>query len=135
MTHSNVIGLAGKYKFIDSSPLLSYIGPKTVTLSSFIYRLFTGNNTLRGTNFAIRKSIFNKVGKFRKEASPLDDVDYGFRASKFGQIDYLPSLWVYTQDRRIRGRLMKFVWEFTTSFITVFFLKKPGGDNMYIPIR
>lgn len=133
--HPQFIGIAGGYTFTESTPFLRVIGPKTVTFSSFLYRWFTGNNTLRATNFAIRKATLQRVKGFNPRAVPFDDLDLGFRAGKLGPIHHDPHLRVATSDRRVRGRLLVFCKEFCLSFTKIFILKQRGHDNLYAVVR
>ena len=134
-THPKIAGLAGNYTFIKSTPFLTLIGPVTVDLSSPLYKLFTGNHVFRAANFAIRTSVFRTIKGFNKDAVPYDDVELGMRAGKHGAIHYKRNFTVATSDRRFRGRLHKFAWEFLTSYPRIFLFKQKGHDDLYDVVR
>ena len=106
-SHPEIIGLAGTSFFYNSSDYQKYLLKLLIISSSLMYRFFSGNNTLRGQNSAFQKSILKKTGSFNPDYTPFDDLEFGFRAGKFGLIDYLPDLIVKTSDRRIKKRLFK----------------------------
>lgn len=133
--HPKTIACAGSFKYIDQQPFMNAIGRLSINASSRMYKLLYGTNTLRGTNFAVRKSYLQEIGGFSQFAVPFDDLEAGNRLGKLGHIAYLPDIFVYTSSRRIKGRMLKFVWEFIHSYFTIFIMKKQGDDNFYQPIR
>jgi hypothetical protein len=81
------------------------------------------------------ESIFKKIGGFNNKAVPFDDVELGMRAGRYGPIHYLSDFYVRTNDRRFRGRLLNYFWEFFTSYIRIFLFKQKGNDDYYELIR
>ena len=133
--HSDVIGLTGTYTFYNSTPILNLLAKLILNFNEFFYSLFFRSNSFRGTNMIIRKEILKKVGGFNHNSAPCDDVDLGLRARKFGKIKFLPGLNIETSDRRIRGRFLKFIWEFISTYSRVFIFRKRGFDTSYEIIR
>lgn len=133
--HPKVVGVSGSYRYSNSTPFSSRIVSWMLDGTSFIYKLFSGNHTFRGTNFAVKTDILKKAGGFLQQSAPFDDVECGVRVGHYGSIHYLRHLLVYTSNRRIRGRLFKFIWEFIWSYCNIFFFKRRGDDRWYAPIR
>ena len=133
--HPEVVGISGSYRYINSASFSSHIVSWMLDGTSFVYKLFSGNYSFRGTNFAVRKDVLKKAGGFLQQSAPFDDVECGVRVGHYGSIHYLRYLLVYTSDRRIRGRLFKFILEFIWSYSNIFFLRRHGHDHWYEPIR
>ncbi len=133
--HPEVVGVSGSYRYIHSAPYVSPVVSWMLDGTSALYKFCSGNHTFRGTNFAVRKEVLSNAGGFLQQAAPFDDVECGRRVGRYGSIHYLRHLMVYTSDRRIRGRLFKYVWEFVWSYSNIFLFKRHGNDHWYEPIR
>ncbi|OGG15840.1 hypothetical protein A3D78_02945 [Candidatus Gottesmanbacteria bacterium RIFCSPHIGHO2_02_FULL_39_14] len=130
-----VIGVTGIYSFYNSTFFLNLWACLNLHFTVYLYRLVFGNHSLRGTNFAVRKDVLSALSGFNQKTAPCDDVDLGLRMRKLGPIHFLPEMKIKTSDRRIRGRILKFLIEFFTTYFRVFILKRRGFDKSFAIIR
>ncbi len=133
--HLSAIGVTGGIRFAQQDKLVNRLAPVVIRIGNILLKIFLGNMTFRGTSFAIPKTVQRNVRAFSPRAAPFDDVEFGFRAGKVGQIYFHADLTVTTDDRRIRGRTLAYVWEYVTSYTNLFLLKKPGQDSWFASIR
>jgi glycosyltransferase involved in cell wall biosynthesis len=133
--HPKVVAISGIYTFHSSTPLLNFLAPIVHGLGLSIYYLLYGSFSLRGSNFAIRKSAYDAVGGFPENYFELYDVELGRRVAKIGLIHYVPAMEIKTSDRRFRGRILRFIFELITSFVRNILLKRPLQSQTYEDIR
>jgi glycosyltransferase involved in cell wall biosynthesis len=133
--HPEAAGVTGGLRFAKQDSLSTIVGPYSIRLGNAFYRLTLRNLTFRGTSFALPKQIADKAGTFSSHATPLDDLEYGFRAGKFGPIYFREELSITTGDRRFRGRLIPYIGEYLNSYIRLFVLRQSGRDAWYRDIR
>ncbi len=55
-----------------------------------------------GSNLAIRRDVFEKIGGFNTEYITCEDLDLGKRASQHGKLHYHARLKHYVSARRVR---------------------------------
>ncbi|MGC8586780.1 MAG: glycosyltransferase [Candidatus Micrarchaeia archaeon] len=110
------------------------LGYKVVSVLFVRLSIIFGRPSLVGSNFAIRKDIFEKAGGFNEKFMTYEDWDLSHRIKKFGKISYLSDAVVYTSARRIHewGITGFFVFHFG-NMIRYNILKKPKEE--YKPIR
>jgi len=90
--------------------------------------------SLVGSNFAIRKDVFDKVGGFNERFMTYEDWDLSHRIKKFGRVVYLNDAVVYTSARRIHEWGIKGFFIFHVGNIVRYnVFKKPKEE--YKPIR
>jgi len=70
--------------------------PFAMNLYKFLYRHYW----LTGSNFGIRKSIYEKSGGFTR-GEGLEDIDLSIKVAKLGEIAYRP-IWGWTSGRRFK---------------------------------
>lgn len=87
-----------------------------------------------GSNMAIRRDIFNKIGGFEINKISGEDTSLIRSASKYGKYKYNSKAKVYVSIRRIKkmGRKKYLFFHIKNHFNTYFF-NKPSTD--YAPIR
>lgn len=125
LSQPSLVALVGTYQFKHTTKLLKLLNLLAFPTVDLVHKLLTGNFAFRGTNFAIKKSVFNQVGGFNPQYRSLEDVELASRVSKVGEIGYLPKLKVKTTDRRFRHRLNHYLEYFIPTYISVAILKKP----------
>jgi hypothetical protein len=97
-------------------------------LAQWVYYLLYATFSLWGSNFAIRRSAYEAVGGFSDNYFELYDVE-------LGQIHHVLEMEIKTSDRRFRGRLLRFIFEFIPSFVRNILLKRPISSQTYEDIR
>jgi glycosyltransferase involved in cell wall biosynthesis len=133
--HPDVVAVSGTYTFHSSTPFYNLLAPIVHGLAQLIYYLLYGTFSLRGSNFAIRKSAYDAVGGFPDNYFELYDVELGQRVARIGLIHHVPAMEIQTSDRRFRGRILRFIFEFVPSFIRNILLKRPFQSQTYEDIR
>jgi glycosyltransferase involved in cell wall biosynthesis len=133
--HPDVVAISGTYTFHSSTPLYNFMGPRLHRIANKIYELIYGAVSLRCSNSAIRRSVYQEVGGFSDRYFELYDVELGQRVAKLGAIHHVPAMQIQTSDRRIRGRILRFILEFIPSFYRNIVLKRPPPSQTYEDIR
>jgi glycosyltransferase involved in cell wall biosynthesis len=133
--HPQVVAISGAYAFHSSTPFYRFSAFVMQPLSRWIYYLLFGSISLRGSNFAIRTSAYRAVGGFAENYLELYDVELGRRVARLGPIHHVPGMKIQTSDRRIRGRLFRFLLEFFPSFVRNILLQRPLPSQTYEDIR
>lgn len=130
-----IVGLVSNYSFFDSNWLYQLLLSAWHPTAIWGYRLIYGNHSTRGTNMAIRKDIFTKIGGFKIEAVEMHDVEIGLRMAKLGPIKFVPEMKIQTSDRRIRGRLWDYFREAIPSTWAVLVKGQALNKQLYRDIR
>jgi glycosyltransferase involved in cell wall biosynthesis len=133
--HPEVVAISGIYTFHSSTPVLNLLAPIVHRLGQWVYYLLYGSYSLRGSNFAIRRSAYDAVGGFPENYFELYDVELGRRVAKIGLVHHVPEMEIKTSDRRFRGRMLRFIFEFIPSFVRNILLKRPLRSQTYEDIR
>lgn len=107
--HKKVVAVTGNLGYDFSRPFLKFLwvaGVVFMRLGSFF-----GNGRLTGSNLAIRRDAFRRVGGFPDV--PSEDVAITSALRKFGQTKYFPSAKAFTSPRRFdrdsKGILMYYL--------------------------
>lgn len=130
-----VIAVSSDYDFHSSTWLYQTLAAVVHPITRFIYWIMYRSTSFRGTNFAITKTGYQKIGGFSRRYFELYDVELGIRASKIGTIHHLSNMRVQTSDRRIRGRILPFLSEFFPSFIMNIIVNRPINKQLYKDVR
>jgi hypothetical protein len=89
----------------------------------------------RGEFFAVRKSIFMKVGGFDERLPCLEDHDLALRISKLGKFTFISELSVRESMRRIRKLgLINVVRTWVANYVAYVLLKRTISET-WIPVR
>lgn len=134
-THDDTDAFVGRYVYHKSTPFLTHVSTWLMPVADTAFRLIHGHYAFRASNFAIRASALQKVGGFNLRAKEFDDVELSMRVAKCGKIKYLPPLIIRTGDRRVRGRLLRYVKEVGTNYIRTCILKQAVSDKVFADIR
>lgn len=134
-THPEAVAVTGIYTFINSTWYYQLAVRTLLPLSVWIFWLFRRHHSLRATNFAIRASALNEIGGFNTITKELDDAELSMRVKDVGKIIFTTEMNIFTEDRRIRGRLLSFIKEFVSSVWVVVIRKKPMDDAVYEDVR
>jgi Glycosyltransferases, probably involved in cell wall biogenesis len=133
--HPDVVAVSGTYTFHSTTRFYNFIALVMQPLSLWMYNLLFSSISLRGSNFAIRASAYQAVGGFPENYFELYDVELGRRVAHLGPIHHVPDMKIQTSDRRIRGRLLRFLLEFIPSFVRNILLQRPLRSQTYEDIR
>lgn len=136
MLHDNLATLSGPYVYHDvpiwQQWVVRYLWWGLLAMPFYAYAGYM----LVGGNFAIRKSVLEKMGGFDTSIEFYgEDTDIARRASKFGKAKFKPSLVMYTSGRRFHGQgILKTGALYGANFLSEIFLKRPVTQE-YTDIR
>lgn len=131
----HVIAVSSDYDFHSSTWLYQTLAAVVHPMTRFIYWIMYRSTSFRGTNFAITKTAYQKIGGFSRRHFELYDVELGIRASRIGPIHHLSNMRVHTSDRRVRGRIFSFLAEFFPSFMMNIVVNRPIKKHLYKDVR
>lgn len=133
-THNNVGTVCGIYTFRDTNPIQRIATVLGHVIAHALFYLLYWHHSIRASNFAVRKSVYENAGGFSFAYKELYDVELSFRLSKYGTIAVLPTMMIQTSDRRIRGRVLSYIREFVPALLSVM-LHRPMNAQTYKDIR
>lgn len=133
--HHNVCAISATYTFHSSTRLLRILATLVHPIANALYFLIFRNASIRGSNSAVRKSAYKKIGGFSANQAELYDVDLGKRLRTVGRIHHVSAMRIETSDRRIRGRFWQYITEAVPSIIQVVLLNKSMTQRKYRDIR
>lgn len=121
-----VIAMTGPVRVYDLPLWKTKLVQVGVPFTMLLYRLLYKHYWLTGSNFAIRKDIYEKSGGFA-DVHGLEDIDLSIRVSQLGKIKYKP-FFVWTSGRRFRnaGSGLK---DYLKAYVAYFWQK--NGDTYF----
>jgi glycosyltransferase involved in cell wall biosynthesis len=120
-----IVAATGLIKFYDDNTTELKIINKLIPFFLSLGNLFWLSPVLHGSNFAVLKEYFIKVGGFDVNLKTGEDLDLGVKLSKYGRITFLPSI-VYSSSRRFRKNILKAIAIYTLgNFLSHRLLGKP----------
>lgn len=124
---------------IYSGPLIARILSKIFLVYSGgilwkIRTLVSGTCYLIGSNLAVRKSAFFKIGGFKENLQTLEDGNLSERIKKVGKVNFEPKLLVLTSGRRFNYGLLAGFWHYWTNSLVRTTLKKEKPMKFH-PVR
>ncbi len=129
-----VVVATGPILPIEKTSLFVKVSYAFVSILFVKLSILIGRPSIVGSNFAVRRSVFEKVGGFNPKLLTYEDWELSNRLKRYGKILYLKNAVVYTSARRI------FAWGVSGFFIyhviniiKYHLTKKPRKD--YPPIR
>jgi glycosyltransferase involved in cell wall biosynthesis len=110
------------------------LGYRVVSIALVKSSIVFGRPSVVGSNFAVRRGVFEKVGGFNEKYITYEDWDLSLRLRKMGRIAYLDDALVRTSVRRVKAwGVSGFFIYHTLNVIRYYLFKKPNED--YAPIR
>ncbi|MCX7759119.1 MAG: glycosyltransferase [bacterium] len=107
-----IVAATGLIKFYDDDTYELQMINKLIPVFLGLGNFFWLSPVLHGSNFAVLKKYFDKVGGFNTSLKTGEDLDLGVKLSKHGRIVFLPSI-VYSSSRRFRKNLLKAILIYT----------------------
>ena len=102
---------------------------KFVTVDLIKLSIKAGFPSLVGSNFAVSKKVFDKVGGFNEKFVTSEDWDLAQRVKHYGKIVYLKDALVHTSARSVFAWGLKNYTLYTVDNIMRYYLlKKPNSD-------
>ncbi|MCC7552334.1 glycosyltransferase [Candidatus Micrarchaeota archaeon] len=130
--HKDVVSAGGKIGPLEEDTLIQ-VGSKFWSLAVYA-SLLVRLPLVVGSNLAIKKEVFDKIGGFETNKISGEDTTLIRSASKYGKYKYNPKAKVYVSIRRIKrmGRINYLFFHIKNHFNTYLF-NKPSIN--YEPIR
>jgi len=140
--HPRTVVVSGPYAFQDThlpgrifSHLFSFV---CISLDHYFRKTCRKGGALWGSNFAVRRNAFQKVGGFDTDIPFYgEDYDLSLRLKDIGGADLLPFLFVATSARRVRrlGVITQY-WNWIINYFSVLFHRHPiSSDLENLPSR
>ncbi len=105
------------------------LGYRFVSILFVKLSIMLGRPSIVGSNFAVRRDVFNKVHGFNPALKTYEDWDLSSKLKEQGKIVYLDGALVYTSARRV---MAWGVWGYfafhVDNMFRYHFLKKPKGE-------
>lgn len=120
----NTGAVTGTCKINDCGVITNVLFNLFQPISMRIYSLFFGHYWLSGFSFAIYKDIYEKSGGFNENLNGQEDIDLSFKVSKISKIEFISNLPVIFSGRRFKNGLLKGLFPYVKTFISVFINKK-----------
>lgn len=120
-----IVAATGLIKFYDDDTYELQMINKLIPVFLGLGNFFWLSPVLHGSNFAVLKEAFLKVGGFDTSLKTGEDLNLGVKLSKVGKIVFLPAV-VYSSSRRFRKNLIKAIVIYTfANFLSHRILGKP----------
>ncbi len=132
--NNRIVAATGPIKPLERTSRRLSIGFSFVSVFLIRFSMLIGRPSMVGSNFAVKKEAFDKVGGFDSNLITYEDLVLSNELKKTGKIAYVPSALVYTSARRVLawGIRRYFVYHLG-NMIHYHLFKKPKRD--YAPIR
>ncbi|MDE1870114.1 MAG: glycosyltransferase [Candidatus Micrarchaeota archaeon] len=129
-----IIAATGPIFALEKTDELTKLGYAFVSEIFVKVSIVFGRASIIGSNFAVRKSIFDKVRGFDEHLITYEDYDLSLRIAKYGEIAFLQGASVSASVRRVAawGILKYFTYHFG-NMVRYKFFRKSKDD--YAPIR
>jgi glycosyltransferase involved in cell wall biosynthesis len=130
----DIVAATGPILPLEKTSEMMKLGFEFVSVLFVKSSILIGKPSIIGSNFAIRKSTFDKIGGFDERFVTYEDYDLSLRIRKIGRIGYLNDAVVYTSIRRVKKwGMLNFFCYHTGNILRYNLLKKPL--EKYDPVR
>ncbi len=131
----SVVGVAGKVLALsnkyDEKAYYSLVFNKFLVMSHML-----GKPIFVGSNCAVLKSAFNRIGGFRTDINTGEDHDLGVRLARAGKVIYNPKMIVYTSPRKERKfGIKKMMTRHIRNYVYRHMLDKDNYKSRYVVVR
>jgi peptidoglycan-N-acetylglucosamine deacetylase len=120
----SIAAVTGICRINDCGWLINTIVNLYQIVSTVIYNSIFHHTWLSGFSFAIRKSIYEQSGGFDPELNCHEDTELSHRVKKIGKIKVVREPIILFSGRRFQQGLIKGTWQYLSSWMKVFILKK-----------
>ncbi len=130
----NSVAATGPILPLEKTSRRLRLGFRLVSVLLVRTSILIGRPSIVGSNFAVKKAVFDKVGGFNCSLMTYEDWDLSNRLKKVGKITYASDALAYASARRILawGTLRYFTYHLKNIALYHLF-KKPRRD--YAPVR
>ncbi|MGC8710575.1 MAG: glycosyltransferase [Candidatus Micrarchaeia archaeon] len=130
----NIVAATGPILPLEKTSKKVELGYKFVSILFVKVAILIGKPSVVGSNFAVKRNTFNKIGGFNENFATYEDWDLSNRLKKFGKIVYVNNAIVHTSTRRIKAWGIHGYFNYHVgNMIRYHLFKKPKED--YEPVR
>ncbi len=125
----NIVAATGPILPLEKTGFGVRLGYKFV--SDYLVRLsiLINKDSIIGSNFAVKKSIFDKIGGFDEKFLTYEDLDLSLKLRKYGRIAFVKRAMIYASARRItKWGMSKYFLYHTGNMVRYNLTKKPKSD-------
>ncbi len=119
----DAVAVTGPAKIMDCSPFKNWLLTGLFSVYIRIDMTLKGYTCMNGFNFAVRKSVYEKVGGFDARNDAQEDMELTLRIKNAGRIA-LVKVGPVISGRRFKRGVLRAWWEYTWTFIAKFILKR-----------
>lgn len=91
-----------------------------------------GKPHLTGSNMALRKDYFEKIGGMNTRYKMSSDVELGLRLKKLGKIGFYKNIWVLNSTRRWEKGAAKALFEYMRGYLNTVWLHKAPQEELEV---
>ena len=130
----NAVAATGPILPLEKSSRRINLGFKLVSVFMVRVSILIGRPSIVGSNFAVRKDVFDRLGGFKNSLITYEDWELSHRLKKSGRVLYVPNALAYTSARRVLawGTFHYFAYHLKNAALYNLF-KKARKD--YAPVR
>jgi GT2 family glycosyltransferase len=116
----------GMIEPLEGNPLEKFFLTYSVRIAAPLFN-WLGLDYVYGSNLAMRRSAFDKIGGFNIYLHTAEDTDVIHRIRAQGKIIFVPNALVHYSIRRIQNwGYPKYLWFHTKNFFQTYLFKKPA---------
>jgi len=121
------VAVSGTCRINDCDVITNAVFNWFQPLAMRTYRLFFGHYWLTGSNSAVRLADYEAARGYNPTANDLEDIDFGFRLSRLGNIKFARDIAVLTDGGRFKHGLVPGIVPYISVFVQRFWFKKPAA--------
>lgn len=127
----DLVALTGEIRPDTSSKLLGVFLAQFFNLFVYINFLL-GKPHITGSNIALRKEYFEKIGGMDTRYKMSSDVELGLRLKKLGKVGFYKNIWVLNSTRRWEKGALKAFFEYMRGYFNTVWLQKPPKEELEV---
>ena len=125
----STIAATGPIMPLENADNAVAMGYRVVSVFFVKLSILFGRPSIVGSNFAVRRTAFEKVNGFNPKMITYEDWDLSMRLKKYGRIRFIEDAVVYTSIRRIsKWGILGFVKYFIGNAVRYYLFNEPKKD-------
>jgi glycosyltransferase involved in cell wall biosynthesis len=129
-----IVAATGPLVPLERSGALMQAGFMVVSVAMVKASIMLGRASMIGSNFAVRRDVFKRVGGFREDLKTYEDWELSERLRKAGRVAYVDQAVAYTSTRRVHSwGVLRYSMYHAGNVLRYLFTRRPKTD--YKPVR
>ena len=121
---SHTMAITGDGKIVDNNAFTNFVFSEGLPILMRSYRVLVGHYWLSGFNFAVRKSLYTKVGGFNKRLNAAEDVDLTLKVRKVAKITFATDITITISGRRVQNNVLGIFFSYASTYLQLLFHRK-----------